>query len=1067
MVNNVLYCKPQQANDTLFNYGRRQLIYDNIDSAITIFNNIYQISKNNNNEELTLKSLFLLSDSYRKKNNFKTSKLYFNKVDTTILIKHPNLKADYLFRKGKLEKNRAKSIAILRAAIKKKQLSSQKGITSLSNYYNGIATTFLYMSENDSAIKYYDKAIEIEKKTPYTYTKDFYLAAFYLNKGIINAGKSKYQKAIKYFRQSISLLENQNNNTVNIARYNANLGRLYFLTFQFDSAEICYSKAEKIYTLFNKHNRDAGILYLNMGGLYTTTNNVEKALRYLNKAKYIFEGNDRYSSYSKKISLNLGVLHENKKEYFKAIELYHSILPTKSKSISIKAYRNLGTCYSKLSNNDSSLFYFNKAISQAQRYNKNELALSYQYLGDHYSKIQNEEKALSLYNKAIAIYKQTKSHKDKRLAYVYLSLAQHYRKYHHYREAIKHADIVLSKLSSEIDSLSKESYLKNNKIELNRLSAKATKARSYSAMGIEENNNEYLLKAYNIYKDLLSTIEFIRINYQHEENKLTLAEKAKTEYSFIIRTLKALYENTGDEKYNEELFIYMEKSKSAILLTSINDSRAHIKAGIPMSITKKESSLKNKIASYKRMSYELSQKKPDSPTIAEWEDKIHDLQIEYENLVQYLEDNYENYYRLKYNPTIVDIHTIENTLQSNQTIIEYTVTADAIFVFIINNEKSQSFEIQIQQDTLNKLIKTFRNSLTIKDFANFNRKEYNNFVSSSRELYDILLKPFENIISDKELIIVPDNKLGYIPFGILLTEDTDTSNNKTNSINYKDLPYLLLKHPISYAYSASLLFEENLAKNPKYRKVLSVAPSYDNVEAIHVDSLFKESTYRNILLPIPGVKDEVENISNIYSSRKLMDSNATEKAFVKEAPKYGILHLAMHTILNDEFPMFSKLIFYQNDRNNDDGLLNTYEIFDLKLHAELAVLSACNTGYGKLRSGEGIISLARGFIYAGVPSIVMTLWPIEDHATSDIMKLLYENLASGMRKNYALRKAKIDFLKNADQLRSHPHFWGSIVSIGITNPITSVRKANNTYYYMLSAILALLLIGIFLFIRKK
>ncbi len=121
--------------------------------------------------------------------------------------------------------------------------------------------------------------------------------------------------------------------------------------------------------------------------------------------------------------------------------------------------------------------------------------------------------------------------------------------------------------------------------------------------------------------------------------------------------------------------------------------------------------------------------------------------------------------------------------------------------------------------------------------------------------------------------------------------------------------------------------------------------------------------------------------------------------------------------------------------SKEDGYLNTYELFGLHLPGQLAVLSACNTGSGKLERGEGIISLARGFFYAGIPSVVMTLWEIEDHSSADLMARFYENLKLGLPNDIALQQAKIAYLEGAGKLQSHPYFWAGYVSIGKTDPV--------------------------------
>lgn len=162
--------------------------------------------------------------------------------------------------------------------------------------------------------------------------------------------------------------------------------------------------------------------------------------------------------------------------------------------------------------------------------------------------------------------------------------------------------------------------------------------------------------------------------------------------------------------------------------------------------------------------------------------------------------------------------------------------------------------------------------------------------------------------------------------------------------------------------------------------------------------------------------------------------------------------------------MLSKLVFYQDNDTLEDGMLNTYELFNMDLNAGLAVLSACNTGSGKLLKGEGIMNLARGFIYAGVPGIVMTMWSVEDQASSDIVNKFYKYLKDGMSKDEALRQAKLDFLAQGDPLKSHPFYWAAYVNIGDNSPM---KLRNHKVIYSIAGV-SLLIIGIgLLFVIKR
>jgi CHAT domain-containing protein len=133
--------------------------------------------------------------------------------------------------------------------------------------------------------------------------------------------------------------------------------------------------------------------------------------------------------------------------------------------------------------------------------------------------------------------------------------------------------------------------------------------------------------------------------------------------------------------------------------------------------------------------------------------------------------------------------------------------------------------------------------------------------------------------------------------------------------------------------------------------------------------------------------------------------------------------------------MYSKMLFYQEKDSAEDGNLNTYEVYDMPLKAKMVILSSCNTGAGVLHSGEGILSLARGFVYSGSQSVVMSMWEIEDRSGAEIVKNYYKFLKKGATKSNALRKARLSYLKNADMLRSHPYFWSSLVIYGNNKPL--------------------------------
>ena len=214
-------------------------------------------------------------------------------------------------------------------------------------------------------------------------------------------------------------------------------------------------------------------------------------------------------------------------------------------------------------------------------------------------------------------------------------------------------------------------------------------------------------------------------------------------------------------------------------------------------------------------------------------------------------------------------------------------------------------------------------------------------------------------------------------------------------------------------------------------------------------------------------EQEVKAASKILSGKTFLYQDASETRFKRYAPETAVIHLATHAELNDENPMYSNFIFSKTPGSLDDGLLHTYELYNMKLNAELSVLSGCNTGGGKLVRGEGIISLARGFRYAGCPNIVMSLWQIDDKSTSNIMKKFYQYLDAGISKADALHRAKIDFLNNADAVKANPYYWASFIFIGQDAPL--LPRNNHSYGWLLFFIFTFVsgILAILLFQRRK
>jgi CHAT domain-containing protein len=355
-----------------------------------------------------------------------------------------------------------------------------------------------------------------------------------------------------------------------------------------------------------------------------------------------------------------------------------------------------------------------------------------------------------------------------------------------------------------------------------------------------------------------------------------------------------------------------------------------------------------------------------------------------------------------------------------------------------------------------KRIRDFRNHLANPSQSENARTKFNNYQQIGYELYQTLIEPVSKYFISNKLLISPDNILSYLPFETFIS-----SRYEGEDIFYRKLNYLMNDYSISYAYSVTFMKELTNRKYKNSKNLIAFAPVYTN--SIIIDSLFANRQGNGILYDLPYARQEAEYVSGISGGNLYLNDEAREIVFKTEASKYNIIHLAMHTYLNDHNPMNSAMIFAQNNNAPEDGLLYTYEVYGIPLNARMVVLSSCNTGSGQLSSGEGILSLARGFLFSGSQSVVMSMWEIDDKSGTEIIKRFYDNLKKGLSKGEALKKARKEYLKKASQLKSHPYFWSSLVVYGENAPVFSSRKILIISLCSLFVIIS----GAFYYLRKR
>ncbi len=602
-----------------------------------------------------------------------------------------------------------------------------------------------------------------------------------------------------------------------------------------------------------------------------------------------------------------------------------------------------------------------------------------------------------------------------------------------------------SKIRNENSSFLPELYTLRSRVLLNLYRKNKTK--------------ETLLNAYEAYILTITILNSTKLSMQNEDSKLFATSQILEVYNEAIFVGKLLYEITGEFQYLEKSFEFAESSKSFALFSEIKDVEAMEFSDLPAEVKEKEQRFIGEIQGYEEMLYEEQLSvEPDSNQIAFYKDKLFHLKDDYNDLMQEIEINYAKYYELKYNPKFITLKEVQQKLPYRDALIEYVLTDTMLITFVVDKKGINVFSQEIGPEFASECIEYYK-ILHEQNFSNGVRDSYRRFVSLGRKFYKILIEPCFQYTERKNFTLVPDGAITYLPFEALLTDDADTEY-----INYLILPYMIKDYSVGYSHSSTLMFSKRIQSKPPENKVLAFAPAYVNPlnrkDSSWMRQVIDDSEF---LLPLGGIIKEVQSISETVPSKVFLNEQATEANFKKYAPDYNVLHLAMHTIMKDDNPLYSHLAFttVETADTTEDNKLYAYEIYNLKLNAKMAVLSSCSSGFGKMQKGEGMMSLARGFIYAGCPSIVMTLWQVSDKSSSDLMTSFYKYLKKGKSKHEALRLSKIDYLDTADDLTSNPYFWSGFVVVGDGSPI--YRKSGMAYWMVIVTVF----IGILVFFQYR
>lgn len=890
------------------------------------------------------------------------------------------------------------------------------------------------------------------------YNENTAISYYYI--AILFSKKLNYKKSLLYMKKYLKITKHLHGEVYyNVALGYETLGDQLSYMKDYKNALKYYQSALKTYIKlgFQDHFktqsvfRDIGVLHKNLG-------NYELALSYYKKSQIISENFfEKNYSFLRGTYNNIGVVYKYQNKYIKSEKYYLKAL--KNLKLNEQPFNqaiwlnNLSYVYNKLAKFDNALKTGQKSLNIRLKHlpkNHPNIAESYNYMGHIYLKQENTKQAMEYYTKALSILQKAFGDYDPEIAITCNNIAAAYLQQQNlstalqwYQKAIK-SNILTNSRNNDDES---GSILGPNHLNVSLAGVSKVNLSLFQ----KTQDLQYLYNNHRHHQKADSLIQKLRDNIITYQDKLVFAEKAKEIYNQAVQNEILLYQQNKDSKHIQAAFYYTEQSKANTLKDLINEYQANDFAGLPASVLEFESSLRSDVAYY-QSKLAKAQNKNNQEEISEYQNLLFDTERRQDSLKEKLETQYPNYYQLRHQNQLISIPQVQERLNPKTTLVNYVVRDSLTYAITISKNSSKVYTLQTED--LQQNIAQFKDYILQKDISNYNPIAY--------QLYQQLIAPIQKDIVDHELIIIPDGALWYLNFDLLLSQHTQSHNPK-------ELPYLLHDYAISYANSASVLFN-SFAKttNPTHQtKKECLAFSFSDTTNTTLANTIRLATLRDTGDDLPGTRKEIKAISKIMDGDYFYGKEAIEQNFKQKAHNYNILHLALHGEVDHQNPQNSKLFFTKSKDSTEDNLLYSHELFALNLPAELTVLSACHTGAGKIAKGEGIMSLGNAFQYAGTKSLLLSGWEVSDQTTPQLMESFYRNLKKGFSKSKALQLAKLNYLQNAAPNRSHPAYWGGFYLVGDMKPMFYTNDYN--YWTIGFGVLTALLLSTCLlwYFRKK
>ncbi|MBD1828710.1 tetratricopeptide repeat protein [Microcoleus sp. FACHB-61] len=882
----------------------------------------------------------------------------------------------------------------------------------------GIGMIYAEFGEHQKALEYYNQSFSLSQEIGDRRWQAFTLIVV----GNVYSGLGEKQKALDYYNQSLPLSRETGDRSVEAFALIC-AGRVYSELGEKQTALDSYNQSLKLFRAIGEREQEARTLNY-IGIVYSELGEKQKALEHYGQSLPISQAvGDRSGQAGTLISI--GHVYSELGDQQKALEYYSQSLAIfqtlGDRSSAATTLTSIGIAYSELGDKEKALEYFNQSLILKRIVgDRSGEARTLTGIGNIYAELEDQQKALNYYNQSLSLSREARDRQ--REAYSLIGIGRSYAELGNKEKALEYFNQSLPLSQATLD----------RSLEALTLYSIATIKRDSG------NLNEALTEI----EASLKIIESLRTKIASPELRTSYFATVQNYYQFYIDLLMQLHKTQPKSGYDTKAFEASERSRARSLLELLQEANADIRQSVAPELLQRERSLQQQLDALEKRRVEVLNRPNYTPTQeAELEQQRQTLIAQYQDIQTQIRATSPRYAALTQPQPLTLAQIQQQILDENTILLQYFLGKDRSYLWAVTKTSITSYELPKAAE-IETTAKNFRDAVT----APSSRNNPNQVAQANDAISQIILQPVAAQLGQKRLLIVGDGVLNYLPFAALSLPGKSGENGN---------PPLIVDHEIVLLPSAStlgILRQNYNDRQPPNRSLAILADPVFSANDERVKNSSSATTQQAVESANPGLSrsrgDKTGQFDRLNFTRQesqiiqaLFPANSRTESLGFAASRatatspnlsqYKIIHFATHGFANSAHPELSGIVMSLVDEKGNplNGFLRLTDIFNLKLAADLVVLSACQTGLGQNIQGEGMVGLTRGFMYAGAQRVVVSLWNVDDEATATLMSSFYQGmLQKGLTPAAALRAAQQEMLKQ-EEWRS-PYYWAAFTLQG-------------------------------------